>query len=160
MEICVRISLSLVAAALLSMVVTAAAAVAQDTAAPAAPAAPAAADQPAAAPVTPPNPAPNAASPQPAAPAAADLQSCLEETGDFVTHGRAVSYLIGLTNSCDKRLRCEIFANVSGARGTTLGHTIMMLGAKSTGAGANKTYTMRVKAAGGVAQVSRQCKVM
>jgi hypothetical protein len=147
------------AAALLSMMLAAAAG-AQDAAAPAAPAEP---DQPAAAPATPsapPNPLPVTAPPPAATTAGADLQSCLEETGDFVTRERAFSYVIGLVNSCDKRLRCEIFANISGARGTSLGHTIMILGAKSAGAGAKKTYTIRVKAAGGVAQVSRACKVI
>jgi hypothetical protein len=133
--------LKLTAAALLSTVLTAAA-VAQDAAAPAAPSAPAAPDQPAAAPATPSAPQnalPVAAPPQPVAPAAsADLQSCMEETGDFVTRGRVTSYVIGLINSCDKRLRCEIFANISGARGTSLGHTVMILGAKSAGAGAKK----------------------
>jgi len=98
---------------------------------------------------------------QSVAPAAAnDPQSCLQETGDYVSHGNVVTYLIGLTNTCDKRLRCEIFANVSGARGTSLGHTVMILGAASSGAWAKKTYAMRVKTAGGIAQVSRACKVL
>ena len=90
----------------------------------------------------------------------ADLQACLQETGDYAVHGRTVDYLIGITNTCEKRLRCEIFANVTGVRGTTLGHTVMILGTASSGAGAKKTYAMRVKAAGGVVQVSRECKVL
>ncbi len=114
------------------------ASLAQNAAAPAVPVAPA----------TPPAPA-----------AAPDLQSCLAETGDYASHGKTVSYVIGITNSCEQRMKCEIFANVTGAKGTSLGHTTMTLGAKSSGAAATKTYTMRVKAAGGTAQVSRDCKV-
>jgi hypothetical protein len=118
-----------------------------------------------AAPPLPANPLPGtpspAATPQPGASAAAsDLQSCLQETGDYATRRGAVIYVIGIANTCDKRLRCDIYANVTGARGTSLGHTVMTLGPASSGAGAKKTYNMQVKAAGGTAQVSRDCKVI
>jgi len=105
-------------------------------------------------------PRPAQAKQLPAQPSADDLQSCLKETDDYVTRGKTVLYVIGLTNSCDKRLRCEIFANVTGARGTALGHTIMTLGAAGSGAAAKQTYSMHVKAAGGMAQISRECKVL
>jgi len=98
---------------------------------------------------------------QTAAPAApSDLQSCLQQTGDYMTRGKTVTYVIGVTNTCAKRLRCEIYANISGARGTALGHTVMTLGPAGSGAAAKQTYTMRVKAAGGIAQVSRDCKAL
>jgi hypothetical protein len=96
---------------------------------------------------------------QSAAPAA-DLQSCLQQTGDYVTRGKTVTYVIGITNTCAKRLRCEIYANISGSRGSSLGHAIMTLGPAGSGAAAQQTYTMRVKAAGGIAQVSRDCKAL
>jgi hypothetical protein len=99
------------------------------------------------------------ATPAPAPAGTADLQSCLQETGDYVTHGSTVIYAIGITNTCNKRLRCEIFANISGAKGTSLGHTVMTLGPAASGA-AKKSYEFRVKAAGGVAQVSRECRVL
>jgi hypothetical protein len=110
------------------------------------------------------NPLPAAAAPEPkplpAKPSADDLQACLQETGDYVTRGTTVLYVIGLANSCDKRLRCEIFANVTGSRGSALGHTIMTLGAAASGPAAKQTYAMHVKTAGGIAQVSRDCKVL
>jgi hypothetical protein len=107
------------------------------------------------------HPLPGTAAPA-AAPsgAASDLQSCLQETGDYITHGHTVSYVIAITNTCEKRLRCEIFANVIGARGSSLGRTVMMLDAASKGAAAKRSYEMRVKAAGGTAQVSRECRVL
>ena len=89
-----------------------------------------------------------------------DLQSCLRQTGDYLTRGKTVDYVIGITNTCARRLRCEIYASISGARGTSLGHTVMTLGPAGSGAAAQQTYTMRVKAAGGIAQVSRDCKVL
>ena len=108
-----------------------------------------------------PPPLPEHPLPATPAPAAADdLQSCLQETGDYVTRGGAVIYAIGITNTCDKRLRCEIFANISGARGSSTGHTIMTLGRASDRGAAKKTYEMPVKAAGGIAQVSRECRVL
>jgi hypothetical protein len=36
----------------------------------------------------------------------------------------------------------------------------MTLGAAGSGRAAKQTYTMHVKAAGGIAQVSRDCKVL
>jgi hypothetical protein len=121
------------------------------------------------APVTPPtlpeNPLPGAQPSLPAPQAAAaalpaDLQDCLHETGDYVARGRTVFYVIAIVNTCKVRLRCEIFANVAGARGTSLGHVVMILGPAGSGEAAKKTYDMRVKAAGGIAQVSRECKVI
>lgn len=100
------------------------------------------------------------APPSPAAPRAADLQACLKETGDYVTIGKAVLYVIGIANTCEQRLCCEIFANIAGAKGSSVGHTVMTLGAAGSGAAATQTYSMRVKAAGGIAQVSRDCKAL
>jgi hypothetical protein len=111
------------------------------------------------------NPLPGSAAAQsakelPAAPGAGDLQACLQETGDYVTIGKTVIYVIVIANTCDQRLRCEIFANVTGVRGSSLGHTIMTLGEAASGAAAKQTYSMRVKAAGGIVQVSRECKAL
>jgi len=100
-----------------------------------------------------------APAPPPAAALPADLQACLQETGDFVRRGKAVIYVIAITNTCGKTLRCEVSANVSGAKGSSLGHTIMTLGPAGS-ATAKKTYDMRVKAAGGIVQVSRDCKAL
>jgi hypothetical protein len=91
--------------------------------------------------------------------AAKDPQSCLAETGDYVTQGNRVAYVIGIENKCDKRMKCTIDAYVVGAKGPASAHTTMILGAASSGAAAKKSYTMNVKAAGGTAQVSRDCKV-
>jgi hypothetical protein len=99
-----------------------------------------------------------AASAQPSP--AGDLQACLKETGDYVSIGKAVLYVIGIANTCGQRLRCEIFASITGAKGSSVGHTIMTLDAAGSGAAAVQTYSMRVKAAGGTAMVSRDCKAL
>jgi hypothetical protein len=102
---------------------------------------------------------PAAAPPTAASGLPADLQDCLKETGDYVTRGGETLYVIGITNTCNARLRCTIFANVTGAKGSSLGHTVMTLGPAASGAAAEQTHTMRVKAAGGTAEVERDCKV-
>jgi hypothetical protein len=132
-------------------------------------AAPSADNQQQTAPDTPPqlpsNPLPGTVAP-PAAqqnpvpdPGTTGQAACIEETGDYQSHGSAVTFVIGLANKCDKRLKCTIDAYVVGAKGPSSGHTTMLLGAASSGAAARKTYAMKVKAAGGIAQVSRQCRV-
>jgi uncharacterized protein YaaQ len=90
----------------------------------------------------------------PAPDPAKDIQACLDETGDFVTHGTSFTYVIGLENKCAKRLKCTIDAYITGAKGPVSVHTVMVLDAKS-----KKTYPAKVKTSGGTAQVSRDCKV-
>lgn len=85
--------------------------------------------------------------------------NCIDETDDYQTHGRNITFVIGLTNKCDKRLRCEVFAYVISAKGPASGHAVLRLGPKSSGAGATKSYAMRVRMAGGSAQVARECRV-
>jgi hypothetical protein len=84
--------------------------------------------------------------------------ACIDETGDYQTHGSSVTFVIGLTNKCAKRLKCTIDAYVVGAKGPSSGHFTVTLGAASSGAAATKTYPMKVRAAGGTAQVSRACR--
>jgi hypothetical protein len=85
--------------------------------------------------------------------------ACIDETGDYQTHGNAVTFVIGLSNKCDKRLKCTIDAYVVGAKGPSAGHTNLIIGAISSGAAAKQFYAMKVKMAGGTAQVSRRCRV-
>jgi hypothetical protein len=84
--------------------------------------------------------------------------ACIDETGDYQTRGNAVTFVIGLANKCDKRLKCTIDAYVVGAKGPSSGHATLILGAISSGAAAKQSYAMKVKMAGGTAQVSRQCR--
>jgi len=85
--------------------------------------------------------------------------ACISQTGDYVEHGGRITYVIGLQNKCDKRLKCKIYAYVVGAKGPSSGQTTLILGAASSGAAAKKSYAMSVNAAGGTAQVSRECRM-
>ena len=111
------------------------------------------------------NPLPGTAAP-PAAdkipepdPGTTGQAACIDETGDYQTHGNAVTFVIGLSNKCDKRLKCTIDAYVVGAKGPSSGHATLIIGATSSGTAAKQSYAMKVKMAGGTAQVSRQCRV-
>jgi hypothetical protein len=87
------------------------------------------------------------------------IAECISINADYQTKGDRISYVITLENKCEKRLKCEVFAYVVGAKGPSAGHAVLRLGAKSSGAAAKKSYAMKVKAAGGTANVSRDCKV-
>jgi hypothetical protein len=104
-----------------------------------------------AAPAAPQNPVPD--------PGTTGQAACIDETGDYETHGRTITFVIGLANKCDQRLKCTIDAYVVGAKGPASGHTTLTLGTRTSGAAAEATYAMKVKAAGGTAQVSRECRV-
>ena len=95
---------------------------------------------------------------KPAAEAKPDISSCIGTNGDYQTKGQRISFVITLENKCEQRLKCEVFAYVVGARGPSSGHAVLTLGPKSSGAAAKKSYAMGVKAAGGTAQISRDCK--
>ena len=68
--------------------------------------------------------------------------ACIDETGDYQTRGNAVTFVIGLANKCDKRLKCTIDAYVVGAKGPSSGHATLILGATSSGAAAKISYAM------------------
>jgi hypothetical protein len=110
-------------------------------------------------PGAPPAPAPQnplpGTKPTDATTATKDVQSCLDETGDFVAHGKVFTYVIGLENKCTKRVKCTVDAYITGAKGPVSVHTVMTLDAKS-----KKTYAAKVKTSGGTAEVSRDCKVL
>ena len=62
---------------------------------------------------------------------------------------------VGLSQAA--RVKCEVSANIKTARGKRHGHATLVLGPRSAGAEAKKSYSLRVKAAGGMAQVERDC---
>ncbi len=105
-----------------------------------------------------PVPPPEAATPKPVADAAAkSIADCIDENGDFASHGKTNSFVFTLANKCEKRLKCTIDAYITGAKGPSSGRGTLILAPKSRGDAAKKAFTMRVKMAGGTAE--RDCKV-
>lgn len=88
------------------------------------------------------------------------LKDCVHEDSDFHMHGKSPAFVIALTNKCEKRLRCKVNVNVTNAFGSAQGHATLLLAPHAAGAAATKTYSLKVKAMGGMAQSSRQCEAM
>jgi hypothetical protein len=91
--------------------------------------------------------------------AASDTAACIDENGGFQTHGNVNSFVFTLQNKCEKRLKCTIDAYVTTARGPASGHGTLIVEQKSHGEAVKKSFSMKVKLAGGTAQVSHDCKV-
>ena len=88
------------------------------------------------------------------------LAGCITDTANFKAEDKRAYFIVALENACEQRVTCEVFANIRTARGSKRGHGTLVLAAKSAGAEAKKSYRMRVKVAGGMAQVERECKAL
>ena len=109
-------------------------------------------------------PQPPAVEPQPPAeqPKAADAQpaeekKCISVDTEFKRDGKEASFVIALTNNCERRTRCTVNAYVVNSFGPNTGRAVLTLAEKSKGAAAHKSYVMKVKQAGGMASVSHSC---
>jgi hypothetical protein len=96
----------------------------------------------------------------PAQPKPAGEKDCIVSGGGFKMSGKTPTYVIALENMCEKRLRCTVYANVMGARGSAQGHKTLTLAPHSKGPKAKQSYVLKVKSMGGIAQASRECKVL
>jgi len=85
------------------------------------------------------------------------VAACIAQDGDFHSKGKVNTYVFTITNTCEKRLKCTVDAYVTTAKGPDSGHGTLIVGPKSQGAAAKRSFTMRVKAPGGTAQVSHSC---
>ncbi len=106
-------------------------------------------------------PAASGQTPPPTAEPGATAQgSCIDENDGYEMRGDQPTFVISLENKCEQKLSCKLYANISSAKGTANGHTTMVLGPKSSGAAAKKSYTIKVKMMGGMSQSSRECKAI
>jgi hypothetical protein len=85
--------------------------------------------------------------------------NCISDEGKYIGHGKSVVYRIELTNKCEQRLKCRVFAYTISSKGPAHGNTTLILAPKSRGAAATQAYPLKVKAVGGLATVSRECRV-
>lgn len=65
-------------------------------------------------------------------------------------------FTMNFQNNCDKPIKCTIDAYITSYRGPVSAHTILHFPAKEQ-TPAQKSYAVRVKAIGGVAQYGRDC---
>ena len=88
---------------------------------------------------------------------APEEKDCVVDTSAFKQDGRTPTFVIELTNTCEKRLKCEVSAFVTTAKGQNSGESILFLAPKSQGAAARQTYVIPVRQASGMANTSREC---
>ena len=85
--------------------------------------------------------------------------NCLDESEKHVASGRQLFYRITLTNKCEQRLKCAVFAYQVGSKGPSQGHGTLVLAPKSKGEAATQVYELRIKSMGGMGAWSRECRV-
>ena len=85
--------------------------------------------------------------------------SCIDENAEYTKSGKSIFYVIKLTNKCEARMKCTVFAYKINARGVAHGRGTLILGPKSDGVAATKTYALKVKGAGGFGTSDRECRV-
>lgn len=86
--------------------------------------------------------------------------NCIDQNSGYRQNGKRVFYVQTFENKCEARLKCAIFTYQINARGPSQGRTTLVLGAKSEGAAAKKSYEMRIKGAGGFSTSARECRVI
>jgi len=98
--------------------------------------------------------------PPPLADAGTNAQAkCITENSDFKMSGNRPAFVVELENKCEQRIICRVDVNVSNAKGSAQGHATLILAPKSAGAAAKKSYVLKVKLLGGMAQSARACRV-
>lgn len=89
-----------------------------------------------------------------------DLKECVVDSGGFRLSGKTPTYVMELENKCERRLPCKVAIYVTTAFGPAQGQGTLILAPHAAGEAARKSYAIKVKAMGGVAQGSRSCEVL
>lgn len=92
--------------------------------------------------------------------AAGEKPKCVTSNTAWREKGKSITFEIELLNTCDMRLRCTVDASVLGARGQAQGHGTVVLAAAPKGQTTRNVYAMKVKSAGGMANISHTCKAI
>jgi hypothetical protein len=85
--------------------------------------------------------------------------NCIDQKNEYNTSGKNHFYVQTFENKCEARLKCAVFAYLLNARGPTQGRTTLILGPKSQGPAAKKSYALKVKGVGGFSTADRECRV-
>ena len=105
----------------------------------------------------------NAASKEPSPkpdPGTSTQSECISQKDGYVRLGKGAGFAIELTNRCDQRMKCRIFVYHISSKGPTQESATLILAPNSRGDAATKAYQMKVKQLGGMAQSSRECRVL
>ena len=86
--------------------------------------------------------------------------NCIDENTQYTKSGKSFFYVMKFENKCEARMKCAVFAYVLNARGPAHGRSTLILGAKSEGAAATKSYALKVKGIGGFGTSARECRAL
>src|SRR5476649_1437771 len=86
--------------------------------------------------------APGQEPPPQADPGTTGQTNCIDENDHYVTLGKGVGFRIELTNKCEQRLTCKVFAFITSPKGMAQGRGTIVLAPKSRGAAATSSFTM------------------
>jgi hypothetical protein len=84
--------------------------------------------------------------------------NCVEENGKHLRAGNHLIYRTEMSNKCEQRIKCRVFAAAYTSKGPSIGHATLVLAPKSRGA-PPQVYDFKVKGAGGMTSTSRECAV-
>ena len=105
-------------------------------------------------------PAPGQEPPPVADPGTTGQRKCIDENDGFKMRGKQPTFVIELANKCERRIKCKVFVYMTSAKGASQARGTLVLGAKSSGASAKKSFTMRAKMNGGSSQSARECRAL
>jgi len=94
---------------------------------------------------------------KPAEPKKEEPKCVTNQTG-FKQVGDKPVFEVALENTCEVRLKCTIDIYVLGAKGPVQGRATMVLGPAAKGQTTRKVYALKVKSAGGMANMSQECR--
>jgi hypothetical protein len=87
-------------------------------------------------------------------------ENCLDEKDTFTMRGKQPMFVIEMTNKCERPISCKVFVYIYSAKGPVQGHGSIVMAAKSKGAAAKASFTMKAKLNGGSSQSTRECKAI
>jgi len=85
---------------------------------------------------------------------------CVTDDSKFRQDGKKNTFVVALKNSCAQPQRCKVNVYVVGSTGPVQGSGTVTLGAAANGQYSQKSYVLKVKEAGGMANMSRSCKAI
>ena len=86
--------------------------------------------------------------------------NCIDENTQYTKSGKSFFYVMKFENKCEARMKCAVFAYVLNARGPAHGRSTLILGPKSDGAAATKSYALKIKGIGGFGTSARECRAL
>ena len=84
--------------------------------------------------------------------------NCIDQRTEYKQTGKSLFYIQTFANKCEARMKCTIFVYQLNARGPSQGRGTLILGAKSAGDAAKKSYALKIKGAGGFSTSERECR--